>query len=94
MACRPGGIIAMRGVFINKVSTPMGAVVAKALTIKTGQTHMQKYLAPLLQRIAEGEIDPSFIITDRVSLEEGPDAYKRFRDKTNGCIKVVLKPND
>jgi len=93
MACRPGGIIAMRGVFINKVSVPMGAIIAKALTIKTGQTHMQKYLAPLLERIVNGEIDPSFIITDKVTLDEGPEAYKRFRDKKEGCIKVVLKPN-
>ncbi len=93
LACRPGGIIALRGVFVNKVSVPMGAVVAKSLTIKSGQTQMQKYLAPLLNLIAEGKIDPSFIITDRVTLEEGPDAYKKFRDKQDGCIKVVLKPN-
>jgi threonine dehydrogenase-like Zn-dependent dehydrogenase len=93
LACRPGGIIALRGVFINKVSVPMGAVVAKSLTIKSGQTQMQKYLAPLLNLIADGKIDPSFIVTDRVTLEEGPDAYKRFRDKQDGCIKVVLKPN-
>jgi threonine dehydrogenase-like Zn-dependent dehydrogenase len=93
LACRPGGVIALRGVFINKVSVPMGAVVAKSLTIKSGQTQMQKYLAPLLDLIAEGKIDPSFIVTDRVNLEDGPAAYKKFRDKQDGCIKVVLKPN-
>ena len=93
LACRPGGIIALRGVFINAVPVSMGIVVAKSLTIKTGQTHMQKYLAPLLNLIVEGQIDPSFIITHRVSLEEGPEAYKTFRDKKEGCIKVVIKPN-
>jgi threonine dehydrogenase-like Zn-dependent dehydrogenase len=93
LACRPGGIVALRGVFVNAVSVPMGAVVAKSLTIKSGQTQVQKYLAPLLQLIADGKIDPSFIITDRVSLEAGPEAYKKFRDKQDGCVKVVLKPN-
>jgi threonine dehydrogenase-like Zn-dependent dehydrogenase len=93
MACRPGGTIALRGVFINEVSVPMGAVVAKALTIKTGQTHMQKYLAPLMERIVKKEIDPSFVITDRVSLKDGPAAYKKFRDKQDGCIKVVIHPH-
>jgi threonine dehydrogenase-like Zn-dependent dehydrogenase len=93
IACRPCGTIALRGVFINAVSVNMGAVVGKALTIKTGQTHVQKYLAPLMKRIAAGEIDPSFIITDRVSLEDGPAAYKKFRDKEDGCIKVVIHPH-
>ena len=93
LACRPGGIIALRGVFINAVPVSMGIVVAKSLTIKTGQTHMQKYLAPLLDLIVEGKIDPSFIITHRISLEQGPEAYKTFRDKKDGCIKVVIRPN-
>jgi threonine dehydrogenase-like Zn-dependent dehydrogenase len=66
------------------------ALFWKALTIKTGQTHMQKYFGPLMGRIAEGEIDPSFIITDRVSLDGGPEAYKKFRDKKDGCINVVM----
>jgi threonine dehydrogenase-like Zn-dependent dehydrogenase len=93
MACRPGGTVSLPGVFVSMVPVLMGAVVAKALTLKTGQTHVQKYLEPLMKRIAEGEIDPSFLITDRVSLEEGPDAYKKFRDKKDGCIKVVIRPN-
>ena len=67
--------------------------MAKALTFKMGQTHVQKYLAPLMERIANGEIDPSAIITDRISLEEGPESYKRFRDKKDGCIKVVIHPH-
>lgn len=93
LTCRPGGIIALRGVFIDKVSVPMGAFVAKGLTLKAGQTPVQRYLKPLLARIEKGEIDPSFIVTDRISLEEGPAAYERFRDKKDGCVKVVIRPN-
>ncbi len=94
LACRPAGVIATRGVFIGPVSVNMGAAVAKALTIKTGQTHMQKYLAPLMRLIEEGKIDPSFIITDRINLDQGPDAYVKFRDKKDGCVKVVIHPNN
>ncbi len=64
----------------------------KGLTITAGQTHVQRYLAPLLAKIEGGEIDPSFIITHRRPLEDGPEMYKTFRDKEDGCIKVVLKP--
>ena len=64
----------------------------KGLTIKTGQTHVQRYLAPLLEKIEAGEIDPSFVITHRVPLDDAPAAYKTFRDKKDGCIKVVLDP--
>jgi len=93
LACRPGGTVSLPGVFINEVSVPMGAFVAKALTLKTGQTHVQRYLQPLMQKILEGEIDPSFLITHTIELEEGPEAYKTFRDKKDGCIKVVIHPN-
>jgi threonine dehydrogenase-like Zn-dependent dehydrogenase len=64
----------------------------KALTVKTGQTHVPRYHAALLKRVEAGEIDPSFVITHRVKLEDGPAAYRTFRDKQDGCIKVVLKP--
>jgi threonine dehydrogenase-like Zn-dependent dehydrogenase len=93
LACRPQGTISLPGVFVNIVPVAMGAVVGKALTIKTGQTHVQKYLKPLMQLIEDGKIDPSFLITHTVSLEEGPEAYKTFRDKKDGCIKVVMHPN-
>jgi threonine dehydrogenase-like Zn-dependent dehydrogenase len=92
MACRPGGTVSLPGVFVGAVPVPMGAFVGKALTMKTGQTHVQRYLGPLLKRIEDGEIDPSFLITDRVTLEEGPEAYKKFRDKKDGCIKVIIRP--
>jgi len=93
MACRPGGTVSLPGVFIGAVPVAMGAVVGKGLTLKTGQTHVQRYLEPLMKLIVEGKIDPSFLITHRISLEEGPEAYKTFRDKQDGCIKVVIRPN-
>lgn len=64
----------------------------KGLTLKMGQTHVQRYLEPLLEIIESGQIDPSFVVTHRLGLEDGPQAYKTFRDKEDGCIKVVLKP--
>lgn len=91
-ACRPCGTISLPGVFIDKVTVPMGAFVGKGLTLKTGQTHVQKYLAPLMQRIANGEIDPGFVITHRIGLEDGPEMYKTFRDKKDGCVKVFIRP--
>lgn len=93
MACRPGGTLSLPGVFVNAVTVPMGALIGKALTVRTGQTHVQRYLAPLMTLIEEGKIDPSFLITHTVPLQDGPDMYKTFRDKKDGCIKVVMKPN-
>ena len=93
LACRKGGTVSVPGVyggFIDKV--PMGAYVNKGLTMKTGQTHMMRYMAPLLERIAKGEIDPSFVISHTLPLDQAPGAYKMFRDKTDHCTKVVLKP--
>jgi threonine dehydrogenase-like Zn-dependent dehydrogenase len=71
---------------------PLGQAMNKGLTLKSGQTHVQRYTQPLLKKIESGEIDPSFVITHRLPLEEAPGAYKTFRDKEDGCIKVVLKP--
>ena len=93
MACRKAGTVSVPGVYIGLLDkVPFGAVVNKGLTIRSGQTHVQRYLAPLLSKIESGEIDPSFVITHRVPLEDAPAAYEKFRDKTDGCIKVVLKP--
>jgi threonine dehydrogenase-like Zn-dependent dehydrogenase len=64
----------------------------KGLTMKMGQTHVQRYSEPLLEKIQSGAIDPSFVITHRVSLDDGPEMYKTFRDKQDGCIKVVMTP--
>lgn len=93
MCCRKGGTISIPGVYVgigDKI--PLGALMNKGLTIKTGQTHMLRYMEPLLKRIEAGEIDPSFVITHVLPIEKGPDAYKTFREKQDGCIKVVLKP--
>jgi threonine dehydrogenase-like Zn-dependent dehydrogenase len=93
MCCRKGGTISVPGVYVGFLDKiPFGAAMNKGLTIKTGQTHVQRYTAPLLQKIQEGDIDPSFIITHRLRLDDAPEAYKTFRDKQDGCIKVVLKP--
>lgn len=93
MCCRKGGTISIPGVYIGFLDKiPFGAAMNKGLTLKMGQTHMQRYLRPLLERIEKGEIDPSFIITHRLKLGDGPDAYKTFRDKKDDCIKVVMTP--
>ncbi len=94
ICCRKGGTISMPGVYIGFLDKiPMGAFMNKGLTLKTGQTHTHRYLAPLLQKVIDGEIDPTFVITHRATLEEGPDMYKKFRDKEDNCIKVVMRPN-
>jgi threonine dehydrogenase-like Zn-dependent dehydrogenase len=93
MCCRKGGTISVPGVYVGLVDKiPFGAFMNKALTMKTGQTHTHRYLSPLLERVQSGEIDPSFVITHRAKLEDGPSLYKTFRDKEDGCIKVVMKP--
>lgn len=93
MACRNGGTVSVIGVyggFIDKF--PMGAVVNRSLTIKAGQTHVHAYLRPLLERIEKGEIDPAFIVTHSLSLDDASRGYRIFADKQDDCMKVVLKP--
>jgi threonine dehydrogenase-like Zn-dependent dehydrogenase len=93
MACRSGGTISVAGVYGGWIDKfPAGALMNRSLTIRTGQTHVHRYLRPLLERITKGEIDPSFVITHRMSLDEAPGAYRMFRDKQDECIKVVLTP--
>jgi threonine dehydrogenase-like Zn-dependent dehydrogenase len=93
LCCRKGGTVSIPGVYIGfPDKVPMGAAMNKALTFKMGQTHVPKYHHMLLSKIEAGEIDPSFVITHRVPLEEAPAAYRTFRDKKDECIKVVLKP--
>ncbi|AFT89356.1 zinc-dependent alcohol dehydrogenase [Paraburkholderia phenoliruptrix] len=91
--CRPAGTLSVPGVYgglLDKI--PFGASMNKGLTWRMGQTHVNRWTDDLLRRIQEGQIDPSFVITHTVSLDEGPRMYKTFRDKEGGCIKVVLKP--
>lgn len=93
-ACRKGGTLSIPGVYggvLDKV--PFGSIFAKALNVKTGQTHVHRYLRPLLDHIERGEVDPSFVITHRLPLDEAPAAYAMFREKQDGCIKVVLEPS-
>jgi threonine dehydrogenase-like Zn-dependent dehydrogenase len=91
--CRPGGIISVPGVYSGLSDMlPMGAFMNKGLTMRTGQTHVNRWTDDLLRRIEEGEIDPSFVITHTVPLEKGPEMYQMFRDKRESCVKVVLKP--
>ena len=92
LACRSGGTVSVAGVyggFVDKF--PIGAIVNRALTLKSGQTHVQRYTRPLLDRIQKGEVDPSFIITHTMSLDEAPAGYEMFLNKEDECLKVVLK---
>jgi threonine dehydrogenase-like Zn-dependent dehydrogenase len=92
-ACRPAGTLSVPGVYgglVDKI--PFGALMNKGLTLRTGQTHVNRWADDLLRRIEDGQIDPSFVITHTVELQSGPEMYKTFRDKKDGCIKVVLKP--
>lgn len=92
-SCRKGGTISMPGAYVGSSDTlPLGAFMNKGLTLKTGQTHMQHYMKRLLEMIESDKIDPSFVITHRVKLSDAPEAYKTFRDKKEGCIKVILHP--
>ena len=94
MACRKGGTVSVPGVYgglDDKI--PLGAFVNKALTLKTGQTHVQRYMEPLLKKIESDEIDPSFVITHRMALDDAPKGYDLFLNKQDECIKIVLKPN-
>jgi threonine dehydrogenase-like Zn-dependent dehydrogenase len=93
-ACRKGGIVSIPGVyggFLDKI--PFGAAFQKGLTFKMGQTHMMRYMKPLLDRIERGELDPSFVITHRLPLDEAANGYDIFKNKHDACIKVVLKPH-
>lgn len=92
-ACRKGGTVSVPGVYGGFSDTlPMGAFMNKALTMRTGQTHMMRYMQPLLDRIEKGDIDPSFVISHRVPIAKAPEMYKIFRDKKDHCTKVVLDP--
>ncbi|HEY9824189.1 MAG TPA: zinc-dependent alcohol dehydrogenase [Stenomitos sp.] len=94
VACRKGGTVSVPGVYTGLVDKmPMGAFMNKGLTMKTGQTHVHKYLRPLLDLIQSGKIDPTFIITHRIPLDEAPHGYDIFQTKKDSCIKIVMKPS-
>jgi threonine dehydrogenase-like Zn-dependent dehydrogenase len=92
-ACRNGGTVSVSGVFGGFIDKfPMGSFMNRSLTMKTGQTHVQRYLQPLMERIQKGEIDPRFIITHRMKLSDAPQGYEIFKHKQDECMKVVLRP--
>jgi threonine dehydrogenase-like Zn-dependent dehydrogenase len=93
MNCRSGGVVSVMGVyggFMDKF--PIGAIMNRSLTIRSGQCHVQRYLQPLLRRVENGDIDPSFVVTHRMSLDDAPTGYEMFKHKHDDCVKVVLKP--
>jgi threonine dehydrogenase-like Zn-dependent dehydrogenase len=93
MCCRKAGTVSIPGVYVGMGDKiPLGAAMNKGLTFKTGQTHVQAYTKLLLKKIIEGKIDPSFVVTHPASLEDAPEMYKKFRDKRDGVIKVVMRP--
>ena len=93
MSCRNGGVISIVGVYGGLVDKfPIGALMNRGLSIRSGQCHVQRYMRPLLERIQNGDIDPSFIITHTLSLDEAPKGYELFKHKQDDCLKVVLKP--
>jgi threonine dehydrogenase-like Zn-dependent dehydrogenase len=93
MSCRNGGIVSIMGVYGGLMDKfPIGAVMNRGLTIKSGQCHVHRYMRPLLERIQNGEIDPTFIITHRLSLSDAPHGYDIFKRKQDECLKVVLTP--
>ncbi len=91
--CRSGGIVSVIGAYGGFIdSFPMGAVMNRSLTIRAGQAHVQRYMAPLLERIRSGEIDPTFVISHVLPLEEAPAGYDMFKNKQDECTKIILKP--
>jgi len=93
MSCRNGGTISIVGVYGGLMDKfPIGAIMNRSLTIKTGQCHVQRYMRPLLERIRRGDIDPTVIITHHLGLDEAPHGYEIFKHKQDGCTKVVLHP--
>jgi threonine dehydrogenase-like Zn-dependent dehydrogenase len=93
MACRPGGIVSIIGVYGGLMDKfPTGALMNKGLTIKSGQCHVHRYLKPLLDHVRNGDIDPSFVVTHKLGLDDAPNGYETFKHKEDECVKVVLKP--
>jgi threonine dehydrogenase-like Zn-dependent dehydrogenase len=93
MCCRTAGTLSVPGVFVGMIDKmPFGSAMNRGITIRAGQTHVQRYTQLLLEKIEAGEIDPSFVMTHRAPLDDAPELYRKFRDKQDGCIKVVMTP--
>jgi threonine dehydrogenase-like Zn-dependent dehydrogenase len=93
MACRSGGTVSIMGVYGGLMDKfPIGALMNRSIQVRSGQCHVHRYLQPLLERIRRGDLDPSFVVTHTLPLEDAPAGYELFKNKRDGCIKVVLKP--
>jgi threonine dehydrogenase-like Zn-dependent dehydrogenase len=92
LACRKGGILSILGVYGIMDKFPIGAIINKGLTVRSAQQHGQRYMARLFDHASRGELDPSFLVTHRFSLEEGPRGYEMFKEKEDGCVRIVFKP--
>ncbi|HYH51028.1 MAG TPA: glutathione-dependent formaldehyde dehydrogenase, partial [Acidimicrobiia bacterium] len=93
LACRPAGIVSIIGVYGGLMDKfPTGALMNKGLTIRAGQCHVQRYTQRLYEHVRDGDIDPSFVVTHRIGLDQASDGYETFKHKQDECVKVVLKP--
>jgi threonine dehydrogenase-like Zn-dependent dehydrogenase len=92
LACRKGGTLSILGVYGVMDKFPLGVIMNKGLTVKTAQQHGHKYLPRLLEHAARGELDPSFLITHRLPLEQSPQGYELFKNKEDGCVRAVFAP--
>ena len=92
LCCRKGGVVSVLGVFGLMDKFPMGVIMNKGLTLRSAQQHGQKYVPRLLDHVVKGELDPSYLVTQRFSLEEGPRGYEMFKNKEEGCVRVVFTP--
>jgi threonine dehydrogenase-like Zn-dependent dehydrogenase len=93
MACANGGVVSVIGVYGGMMDKfPIGSFMNRSLRMRTGQCHVQRYMRPLLARVEAGEIDPSFVVTHRMDLDDAPKGYDTFKNKVDNCVKVVLKP--
>jgi threonine dehydrogenase-like Zn-dependent dehydrogenase len=92
LACRKGGTLSVLGVYGLMDKFPMGVIINKGMTVRAAQQHGQKYVPRLLEHVARGEIDPTYLVTHRMSLEDAPRGYEMFKKKEDGCVRVVFKP--
>jgi threonine dehydrogenase-like Zn-dependent dehydrogenase len=92
MACRKGGVVSVMGVYGLMDKFPIGVIMNKGLTVRSAQQHGQKYVPRLLDHVAKGELDPSYLATHRFTLEEAPRGYAMFKEKTDGCVRAVFTP--
>lgn len=92
MACRKAGTLSILGVYGLIDKFPLGVIINKGLTVRAAQQYGQRYMPPMLEHVQEGELDPSIMLTHRMSLEEGPRGYEIFKNKEDGCVRAAFAP--